>query len=243
MSSPVQASGSSATLPKTAARVAVFSVDSAGETVLRECFRQFNIDIVRLDGDVTQRLFKEKFEACVVPLDHPDAALVLETARTSPSNKRVVVYAIAADSAEALKFSKFGLNVVLNRPLERQSTLKAVRSSHLLVLHELRRYVRLPVVIEVALQNERGVKGKAMSQEFSAGGMSMISETKWAMNDSVSVSFALPNSPKMSVRAQVCWSRPYEDRPGATIFGVRYQLDDDRRLAVKQWIDSYLDIR
>src|SRR3954467_9574996 len=158
-------SAASGSLPKqqATARVAIFHIDGAAEALLTDCFKQFNISVARLDGDVWQRVWKEKFEGCVVPLDHPDAMAILEAARNSPSNRRLVIYAIAGDSAETLRYSKHGLNVVLPRPLDRQAALRAVRASHLLVLHELRRYVRVPVVFEVKVESERSPRITAVS--------------------------------------------------------------------------------
>ena len=229
------------------ARVAVFHIDDATEAVLRDSFKQFNIETVRVDGDISQRLFKEKFEACVVPLDHPDAITILEAARSSPSNRRLVIYAIAADSAETLRFSKHGLNVVLPRALDRQAALRAVRSSHLLVLHELRRYVRVPVVMEVKLESERGSKLTAVSMEVSGGGMSLSTSGKASSGENVTATFALPagaknNGAKIMVRSIVCWARASEDHPGEMMFGIRFHADDDRRFAVKEWIEAYLDM-
>jgi hypothetical protein len=224
------------------ARVALFHISAEAETVLRDCFKQFKIETVRLEGDITQRLHKEKFEACVVPLDHPEATAILEAARTSPSNHRLVIYAVAQDSAETLRFSKHGLNVVLQRPIERQSALRAVRASHLLVLHELRRYVRVPVVVEVAIEAERGSKFTAVSQEVSGGGMSLATTAKPASGENVSVTFTLPGSKKTTARGIVCWARPAENQPHDVLFGVRYHADDDRRFAVREWIENYLDM-
>jgi hypothetical protein len=224
------------------ARVAVFHLDADAEAVVREAFKQFKIETVRVDGDIGQRLFKEKFEACVVPLDHPEAATILEAARNSPSNRRLVIYAIAADSAETLRFSKHGLNVVLPRPLDRQAALRAVRSSHLLVLHELRRYVRVPVVMEVRLESERGSKLTAVSMEVSGGGMSLSTAGKAVSGDNVTVGFALPEGKKVAVRSVVCWARASEDHAGEMLFGIRFHIDDDRRFAVKEWIEAYLNM-
>jgi Tfp pilus assembly protein PilZ len=224
------------------ARVAIFDIEAAAEGVLADCFKQFNIGVVRLDGDIGQRLWREKFEACVVPLDHPDATQILDAARNSPSNRRLVIYAIAGDSAETLRFSKFGLNVVLPRTLERQMVLRAVRASHLLVLHELRRYVRVPVVVEVQLDPERGPRFMALSQEVSGGGMSLATNGRPGPGESVSAVFSLPDRGKVTVRAIVCWARPSESRPGETLFGIRFNAEDDRRLAVRDWIEAYLDM-
>jgi hypothetical protein len=228
--------------PIASARVAVFHVDGSAEALLHDCFRQFNISTIRIDGDIGQRLWKEKFEACVVPLDHPDATKILEAARSSPSNRRLVVYAIAADSAETLRFSKHGLNVVLPRPLDRQAVLRSVRASHLLVLHELRRYVRVPVVIEVAVEVERGGRIRAISQEVSGGGMSLAGTGRPASGENVVVSFTLPTGSKITARAIVCWARANDARAGETLFGVRFHTDDERRHAVRDWIESYLDM-
>jgi Tfp pilus assembly protein PilZ len=240
MSAPASATPTPA--KPTIARVALFHLDETTEGILRECFKQFNIDVVHLEGDPANRLFKEKFEACVVPLDHADAAKILDAARTSPSNRRLVIYAIAADSAETLRFSKHGLNVVLPRPLERQAALRAVRASHLLVLHELRRYVRVPVVAEVAVEIDRGGKATAVSCEVSGGGMSLSSATKPTPGENVAVTFTLPNAKKTTVRAVVCWARPGEGTGGEALFGIRFQTDDDRRHSVKEWIEAYLDM-
>ncbi len=240
MSAPASATPTPA--KPTVARGALFHLDDAVEGILRDCFKQFNIDVVHLEGDITKHLFKEKYEACVVPLDHADASKILEAARSSPSNKRLVIYAMAADSAETLRVSKHGLNVVLPRPLERQAALRAVRASHLLVLHELRRYVRVPVVVEVAVEMERGGKATAVSCEVSGGGMSLSSPTRPTPGDNVSVSFTLPNAKKATVRAVVCWSRPGEGTAGESLFGIRFQIDDDRRHSVKEWIEAYLDM-
>ncbi|HSE50073.1 MAG TPA: PilZ domain-containing protein [Terriglobales bacterium] len=239
----MSAAPGSLTPKQSTARVAIFHVDQAAEAVLAECFKQFNIAVVRLEGDIGQRLWKEKFEACVVPLDHAEAAKILDAARNSPSNKRLVIYAIAGDSAEALRFSKFGLNVVLPRPLDRQMVLRAVRASHLLVLHELRRYVRVPVVMEVQVDPERGQRFTALSQEVSGGGMSLsTSSGRPAPGESSTVTFSLPDRGKSTVRAIVCWARPSESRDAEVLFGVRFNAEDDRRLAVRDWIEAYLDM-
>lgn len=226
---------------KTAARVAVFGVEGSAETVLRDCFKQFGIETLFLREGNPERLGKEKFEACIVPLDHPDAQTILEAARNSASNRRIVIYGIATDSAETRRFSRFGLNVILNRPIERAPTLKAVRSSHLLVLHELRRYVRIPVVMEITVEADRS-QYTALSHEVSAGGLSMSCDRQLANGEAVALNFSLPKSGKTAVRASVCWTRP-SDSAGETDYGLRFAQDDERRSAVKEWIDSYLEIR
>ena len=69
---------------------------------------------------------------------------------------------------QAMKFSKYGINAVFDEPLERQSTLKLVRSTQMLVLHEFRRYARIPVITELTLVVNGTNRFTGSSQEISA---------------------------------------------------------------------------
>ena len=217
------------------ARVALINLNESASNVLRECFRQFKIDTVSLYEDAPQRLRREKFEACVLPLQE-DSTDILEAARTSPSNSRIVVYGISRSLQDALRFSRFGLNAVLDEPVERQNALRAVRSTHLLVLHEFRRYIRLPIVTKVMVATEAR-QIPASSEEISAGGMSLKLPTRLRIGDSVEVAFDLPKRPGLKVRATACWVHE-----PAEMLGVRFDVTDDRRLRVREWIDEYLEM-
>jgi hypothetical protein len=222
---------------KIVARVLLAGIDEPTSTVLRDCFKQFGIQTVSSKGDTEKRLQKEKFEACVVPLGRPDAESVLSAARNSASNSRIVIYGISSSTQEAMRFSKLGINAVIDHPVDRQSALKVVRSTHLLVVHELRRYVRLPVVTEVRVDYGKG-NFRANSVEISAGGLSMKTDIRLAKETPVEVTFSLPPKGIMVVsRATVCWKREAVD-----MLGIRFDPTDERRLEVKRWIDSYLEI-
>ncbi|MGC2323453.1 MAG: PilZ domain-containing protein [Terriglobales bacterium] len=212
-------------------------LDDPTSAVLRECFRQFGIITVSSRGDTEARLQKEKFEALAVQLGRADAESVLTAARSSASNSRMVIYGISRNTQEAMRHSKLGINAIIDHPVDRQAALKIVRSTHLLVVHELRRYVRLPMVTEVAVDYGRATF-HATSVEISAGGMSMKSDVRLAREQAVEVSFSLPPQGKLVLaRGSVCWSR---DEAG--MIGIRFDPTDERRLEVKRWIDSYLEI-
>ena len=221
---------------KAVARVALIHVDQATQGVLRDSFKQFGIQTVAVSGDPVERLQKEKFEACVLPLEHEDAQEVLIGARTSRSNSRIVIYGICASAQQAMRFSRYGINAVFDAPVERPAALKVVRATRLLVIHELRRYVRLPIVTEVEIESERATV-RATSQEISAGGMSMETETRFTMGRAVEVSFTLPGAKRMAIKATICWMRP-SDR----LVGARFDTADEARLKVREWIDEYLEI-
>jgi hypothetical protein len=220
---------------KALARVALVDVKDGARTVLSECFRQFGIETVVMADQAADRLKREKFEACVVRLS-PETEAVLEAARTSPSNNRMVIYGVGGTVQDAMKYSRYGINAVFNEPIERPSALKLVRATQMLVLHEFRRYVRIPVITEVSLSLSDGQRFTASSQEISSGGMSLRSAQDVAPGQSVEISFALLTLPRIWVRSTISWRMP-----GNKTFGVRFDALDERRLRVKEWIDSYLD--
>jgi len=138
------------TVRKAAARSALVGLNESSRILLAECFRQFAIETVAMTSNAAERLRKEKFEACVLSLgDGADA--VMEAIRSSPSNSRCVIYGIGGNAQEAMRYSKYGINAIFHDPLERPAALKLVRATRMLVLHEFRRYVRIPVMTEVSI--------------------------------------------------------------------------------------------
>jgi DNA-binding NarL/FixJ family response regulator len=220
---------------KAVATVALIGLDAAASTILRDCFKQFGIKTVAVGDDAIHRLKREKFEACVLRLNEPGTEAILEAARTSSSNRRIVVYGICSNAQEALRFSRYGINAIITDPVERQSSLRVVRATHLLVINELRRYVRVPIVTEVTLMVQ-GRRHAATSQEVSAGGMSLKTQFRAAPPTAVEIEFTLPDAQHLAVGSNVCWQRDPD------MLGVRFDAGDQRRLAVKKWIDDYLGL-
>jgi len=220
---------------KKTARAALVDLQEPVRAMLADCFRQFGIETVAVPGNAPQRLQKEKFEACVLHLG-PAAQPMMEAARTSLSNSRMVIYGLGGSAQDAMRFSKYGINAVFQEPLERQSALKLVRATQMLVLHELRRYVRIPVITEITVHLSDNRRITATSVELSSGGMSMRSGEDIASGQAVEISFALLTLPRVHVRGAVSW----RNLPSKT-FGVRFDPQDDRRQKIKEWIDAYVD--
>jgi Tfp pilus assembly protein PilZ len=220
---------------KFSARAALVDLQESSRGLLTECFRQFGIDTVPMTTEKAERLATEKFEACVIRVGS-HAAPVLESARKSASNSRMVIYGLGGTMKDAMKLSPYGINAVFNEPLERPAALKLVRAKQMLVLHEFRRYVRIPVITEVSVVNEKNQPVSASSLELSSGGMSLKSSDELKVGQAVEVSFALLTLPRIWVRATVSWHKP-----ASKTFGVRFDPHDDRRLRIKEWVDSYLE--
>ena len=219
---------------KAAARTALVDVKESARALLVECFRQFGIESVSISSNAAERLRREKFEACVLNLgEGAGAEAVMEAARSSPSNSRCVIYGLGGNAQEAMRYSKYGINAMFSEPLERPAAIKLVRATHLLVLHEFRRYVRVPVMTEVAVKAD-GNRFTASSIEISSGGMSLKTSEELSLHTNVEISFALVTLPRVTVRGVVSWRKPKS-------YGVRFDAADERRHTVKKWIDSYLE--
>lgn len=217
---------------KTAARAALVGFNEPHRALLNECFRQFGIDTVPVTSNAAERLRKEKFEACVLPLAN-EAEEVMEAARSSRSNSRCVLYGVGGSAQEAMRFSKYGINAMFQEPLERPAMLKLVRATRLLVQHEFRRYVRIPIITEVSVAGDNK-RVSATSIEMSTGGMSIKSAEDFSVGANVEVSFALMTLPRVYVKGVISWNKPKS-------IGVRFDPADQRRMKIKTWIDSYLE--
>jgi hypothetical protein len=218
---------------KVAARAALVDLEESSRYLLTECFRQFGIETVPLSLIAAQRLHQEKFEACVLNLG-PGAEAIMEAARTSPSNNRLILHVVGGNAQETMRYSKYGINAVFQEPLERPAVLKLVRATHMLVRHEFRRYARIPIMTEVTVASPDNHRLSATSLEVSSGGMSLKSAEDMPAGTNVEVSFSLLTLPRVSVRAVVTWRK-------SKSFGVRFDPADDRRQKIKEWIDGYLE--
>jgi PilZ domain len=218
---------------KTVARAALVNLPDSSRALLADCFRQFGIESVVITSNAAERLNKEKFEACVLHLDNA-AEAVMSSARISPSNSRCVIYGLGGNAKDAMRYSKYGINAMFHEPLERPAALKLVRATQMLVLHEFRRYVRIPLMTEVAIVSNDGRRWSASSLEVSSGGMSLKCSEDLAAGMNVEVSFALLTLPRVWIRGAVSWKKPKS-------FGVRFEAADERRQKLKAWIDGYLE--
>ena len=231
----VLAASTVAVAKKVSARIALVGVPEPAFVILRDGFRQYGIDAVPVPYESIDRFTREKFEGCVVTLDDR-AEAVLHAARNSRSNRRMVIYGICGNAPDAMRFSRFGVNALFKCPVERLDALKVVRSTQLLVLHELRCYVRIPFATSVKVTcDNRNLTGT--SQELSGGGMSVRADLVPLNGSRVKVQFELGARGPVSLSGVVCWTREKDN-----LFGLRFNPEDPGRVQVKQWIDVYLEI-
>ena len=203
--------------------------------LLRSVSRQFSIESEAATGDVAKIVNKRKFEACVLRLDD-GAQAVLEAVRGSARNRSIPILGICSSAQQAIRYSKLGINAILHDPLERQDVMRGVRSAHLLIIHELRRYVRIPIVLEFTMDLFGGGKISGLTRDVSYGGMSVVSPTRISVDHAGEVSFILPTGASVKVGVTVLWRHEPE------LVGLRFETGDDRRLQIRPWVDEYLKL-
>jgi hypothetical protein len=221
-------------LRKVNARAALFNLPEPSSSLLAECFRQFGIETVPVSDADSERLHKQKFDACVLPLGD-SVGHIIELARSSPSNSRLVIYGLGGSAQDAMRYSKHCINAMFHEPLERSATLKLMRSTRPLVLHEFRRYARIPVMTDVTVVAADSSRFLVTSQEISAGGMSMKGTAKLEPGQLVEVSFSVLTLPHIRLRGYISWKKPDKS------VGIRFDAKDERRQRLKEWIVSYLE--
>jgi PilZ domain len=223
------------TSEKVECRVALVDLPAEAAQMMRQVFAQFKIKAVECTGE-TMQPNNQKYDACVVQLSD-SAEPLLAAVRSSPLNRHLVIYGVNTPESDFKKFSRHGINAVMNHPLDRSAAMKTVRATHLLVLHEYRRYARIPVITEVGiLQN--GARAVGTSVEVSGGGMSLTTPRKLKIGDTLEVTLNLPQSKPITVRALVSWI----DEGSESQIGIRFEADDERRREVKKWVEDYLEI-
>jgi len=104
-----------------------------------------------------------------------------------------------------------------------------LHASDMLVVHELRRDRRVPIVTPVTVRTPEGGSATATSREISAGGMSMQLPGVVKVSQPVELEFVLPPSLAASVHAVVWWRK-------GDLIGVRFDYADESRMRIKDWL-------
>ncbi len=219
--------------PRYQASLAVINVDSRAVSLLQQCFRQYRIDAQATSPSLDQ-LKSVAFDACAIRLD-AQAGPYLEALRGSEPNRRCLVYGFGS-TEEALRLSRYGINCLFEGAATADTIAREVENTYLLLIRQLRRYVRLPLVTEVKVASPARGLVTGLTREVSAGGLSVYAVEGLAVADTAQLVFGLPGLPGLEIPSVVCWRLEVQRTTG---FQFR-QCND--RLRLKAWIDEYLGL-
>src|SRR5512146_1589078 len=149
--------------------VAVFDIAPELLEVFRDCFKDFRVAVQFTPLDPAS-LGKNAIDACILRLDAPQTPELLAAIRRSDLQKRCVIFGVGTQQ-QAIRLSEQGINALVEKNTARE-ILSAIRVTYLLLVHRLRRHVRIPLVLEVEVQaEEQTVHG--ITRDISAGGLNM----------------------------------------------------------------------
>lgn len=218
------------------AHVALVAIDAEIADFVRSCLTQMGVAGYEISD--RSQLTKRKFEGFVIDLRSDDSEETLLTLRASERNRRAVIFGIYSDPGQLRRFSKYGVNAVMQWPAKRSDGIKILRSAQTLLVHELRRYARIPLVVAAEVTTGKDTL-HGVSREMSGGGMSVSFETmpNLAKSDHVEISLVIPPGTAINLKGIVCWVHE-PDR----LFGVQFMTDTEGLKAVRTWVDDYLGI-
>jgi len=211
--------------------VALVGLDATTNASIHRAFSECAVKTVEINAGFADLVTKEKFEGCALILDE-HAPSILKAITSSPSNSRMIVYGIGSEDLDVRPFSAYGVNAILDLPLDRTAATRTARSTCALLLQELRRYVRIPLVTDVNI--ETGANGmRGSSREISGGGMSVHLGGEAPAESRVRLVFTLPGKPLIRISAAACWKQ-------GSLMGFQFEDSDRGRETVKSWIESFL---
>jgi hypothetical protein len=156
--------------------------------------------------------------------------------RSKEEFRDTLIYAVGT-GGELLNanLSEFEISVLLP-DLSAPSVTEAVQSTYQLLLHQLRRYARIPIVTPVLLgTGENSVKG--ISKNVSAGGMNLSLLSAGSLDalqsePVIQVSFSLPHSGRFHLSSVIV-------RKADKLANFQFLGSPDQE-ELKAWIDRYL---
>jgi CheY-like chemotaxis protein len=142
-----------------------------------------------------QRIFAEKFDlvALDAEMPSPDGFELAAQVRKSPSNHAVPILMFTATGNIEAMHRGFALGVTfyLEKPLNAEKLRGLFSAARGLMLQQRRRYVRLPVRVQVRCQSG-GRQFQTRSLDLSQGGILLESSGGLEVGNTVEAGFALP---------------------------------------------------
>ncbi len=218
-------------------KIALVGLTADESKLFSDCCKQLEIQAPVVDDHSGQQFQREKFEGIAIAIG-AEAEQILHMIRSSPSNRRVLIYAIAGQLRDVYPLSRYGINATFERPLDRQSVLKLLRATRMLIVHEFRRYLRVPIVLPLQIESD-SAKVAGSTCELSGGGMSLtLTEGRLNTGERATVSFSLPGLAVLKLTGQVCWRKEAEKT-----FGIKFDETAPARAQIRAWIDEFLGIK
>ncbi len=213
------------------------SRDPAVLDLMQRLLRDESIAVEVSSGvpEACELLEKRKFDAVLVDCDDMLAVDVLMRLRRTPSSRKAVVFALLSGVTTREAAFALGANFTLEKPLCSQEAVRCVRAARGLIVHERRRYYRLPVDLSAALTLPNGTRLYVRTTDLSRGGIGVELSKAVPRGTSLEITFELPeNDTDIEARCELAWCR---DKSAGIVFHEFHPLS---HLHFRRWMDKHL---
>ena len=209
--------------------------------VLRRTLDDIGIPVEVFTGPdpAIEALAKRKFDAVLIDCDDMHGAKgVLESVRTSPSNRSAIVFAIVNKVTSVRDAFTMGANFVLDKPLSMDRVARSLRAAQGLIQRERRRYFRQDIKLKADVVLPGGEKVQAWVSNLSTGGISMTLPSPGPASGTVRVRFSLPGGKQpIDAQGEIAWTA---EQGGG--LGVRFQhVSGPAQRELDQWLAANLE--
>jgi len=224
----------SATFTGRTAIVCAVGIDPLDLEFLSEAWRNYGIQVKVIPYEGAPSL-KGEINAFFVRLD-PGARNVLAEIRGKETYRQTLIYAVG-EEADIVTMAEFEISVLMP-DLSEESAVEAIQNTYQLLLNQMRRHARIPMVIPVkVVAGAFAMEG--VSRNISAGGIRLSllepdeAELTALQPDSVSqVSFEAPHAARFHLPSTLV-------RKSKRSIGFQFVNSPDQE-ELKNWLDKYL---
>jgi hypothetical protein len=148
----------------------------------------------------------------------------------------MAIMGVCAKGADMALYARLGLTALLAEPVDEAAVERIVKGTQLLISGELRRHVRIPIVLEAEFRPDSVSGFAGLTRDISYGGISLATNVDISPDHSGELVLKLPSGQKVKTRATVIW-RHHPD-----LLGLKFAAEDAQREVIRKWIDEYLEL-
>jgi len=216
----------------------VVTHESGVASLFEEIARELRIECCLTENtyDIARWLDAGQYQAVVLDFDTVNsAAELLKVVRTSRSNKRAVVFALATEAEQRRKLLREEANFLLRRPLDPIAIRRSLYAAYDMMLGEHRRYFRCTAKLEVLLTMGSGKSTQCATMNVSQGGLSVQTSQPLTPGESLYFALKLPDNFVVRGTGVVIW----DDRHGKS--GISIQCSGpSMQKRLEAWLDTKL---
>ena len=217
------------------ATVAAVGIETSALEELKAAWMMFGIEVRLVPYEGLRSLKETTINAFVVRLD-AGAKTVLQTVRSMDKYQHTLIYGLGQD-ADIAGLAEFEISVLMP-DLTEDSVLEAIQNTYQLLLNQMRRHARIPMVIPVKV-TAGAFTISAVSRNISAGGirLSLVEPAEAQMvalqPDHISqITFDAPQAARFHLPSTLV-------RKSKNSVGFEFQVSPDQQ-ELKHWLDRHL---